>query len=261
MFHGVVFLESDQRAGAFLAQFFQTGQHAQLDLVFAGKFDRADLQYLGAKAGHFQHFLEGDGVQTTCLRDDARVGGVDAVDIGIDLAFVSLQGSGQRHASGVGAAAPQGGDGTTAVDALEAGNDDDLAGIEIGAHGLVFDIEDARLGVGVVRQDLDLATGVGLGGNADVLECHGQQADGDLFTGGDDDIEFARVRNGLHGLGQVDQAICFATHGRDHDDQLMAFLLPFGHAAGDIFDALGSGHRSATIFLNYECHLLSSVPD
>jgi hypothetical protein len=56
----LVFLNSDQRAFPFV---LEAGKNAQFDLVLAGEFDRADLQHLGAEAGHFQHFFEGDGVE------------------------------------------------------------------------------------------------------------------------------------------------------------------------------------------------------
>jgi hypothetical protein len=55
-----------------------------------GQFDRAHLQHLGAERGHFQHFLEGDLRQALRLRHDARIGRVDAVDIGVDIAAVGL---------------------------------------------------------------------------------------------------------------------------------------------------------------------------
>ena len=44
------------------------------------------------------------------LGHDARVGGVDAVDVGVDLALVGLQRRGERHRRGVGAAAAERGD-------------------------------------------------------------------------------------------------------------------------------------------------------
>jgi hypothetical protein len=58
---------------------------------------------------------------------DARVGGEDAVDVGVDLAHVGLERGGERHRGRVGAAPAQGGDllGVLA-DALEAGDDDDV---------------------------------------------------------------------------------------------------------------------------------------
>ena len=63
-------------------------QHAQLDLVLAGELDRADLQHLRAQARQLEHFLERDRVEPPRLGHDARIGRVDAVDVGVDLALV-----------------------------------------------------------------------------------------------------------------------------------------------------------------------------
>ncbi len=115
-FHLVRVLQCDQRAGAFL----KAVQHPQGHLVFAGKFHRADLQHLGAHAGHFQHLLEGDPVQPAGAVHHPRVGGVDTVHVGVDLAFIRFEGGGQRHGGGVGTAAAQGGDIAVLVHALEA---------------------------------------------------------------------------------------------------------------------------------------------
>ena len=137
-------------------------QHAQLDLVLARELDRADLQHLRAQARHLEHFLEGDGVEPPRLGNDARIGRVDAVDVGVDLALVGLERGGQRHAGRVRAAAAERRDVAFRVDALEAGDDDDRARVEVAAHRALVDLEDARLGERVVGQDAHLPAGVAL---------------------------------------------------------------------------------------------------
>src|SRR5690606_39612409 len=64
-FHFFVFLKSNQRARNHF--FFerdkrvgQRGQDPDRHTVFAGEFNRADLQDLGDQRRHFQHFLEGN---------------------------------------------------------------------------------------------------------------------------------------------------------------------------------------------------------
>ncbi len=106
LFHVFVFLKGDECAAARLllqrqVPRGQAGEHAQANLVLAREFHRADLQHLGAEAGHLQHFFEGDGVEPPGFGHDARIGGVDAVDVGVDLAFVGLQGRCERHARGI----------------------------------------------------------------------------------------------------------------------------------------------------------------
>jgi len=255
LFHGVVFLEGDERAVAFV---LKAGQHAEFDFVFAGEFDRADLQHLGAEARHFEHFLEGDGLQAARLRHDARVGGVDAVDVGVNLALVRFQCGRQRHAGGVGTAAPQGGDVALFVDALEAGDHQHVAGIQIGTHLLFVDRQNARLGEGVVGEDAHLRAGVALRLQAQVFQCHRQQRNGDLLAGRHHHVQFARVGGGLNLPGQANQAVGLARHGREHHHHLMAEHFEFGHAFGHRADAFDVGDRGAAVFLYDECHVLGT---
>ena len=84
------------------------------------------------------------------LRLDARVGGVDAVDVGVDVAAIGLDRRGHRDGRGVRTAAPERGDAVVGRDALEAGEHrhlalgeapDDLGGVDLldagGAMGAV----------------------------------------------------------------------------------------------------------------------------
>ena len=64
-------------------------------------------------------------------RHDPRVGREDAVDVGVDLADLGLERRGERDGGGVGAAAAERGDVLAVLaDALEAGDDRDVAGGE-----------------------------------------------------------------------------------------------------------------------------------
>ena len=69
---------------------------------------------------------------------DARVGGVDAVDVGVDLA-AGVERRGERDGGGVGAAAADRGDVHRLGEALEAGDDDDPAALDLREHALRFD--------------------------------------------------------------------------------------------------------------------------
>ena len=94
----------------------------------AGVLDAPQHEHLRPGGGELEHLLVGDGVEPLGVRDDPRVGGEDAVDVGVDLADVGPQGGGDGDGGGVGAAAAERGDvlGVLA-DALEAGDDDDRA--------------------------------------------------------------------------------------------------------------------------------------
>src|SRR5205807_1075791 len=107
-----------------------------------GELDAARVHDAGADAGQLEHLVVADGVDLARLGDDARVGGVDAVHVGVDFAAdlavagggVVLHDGGEGDGRRVRAAAAQGGDVVLLVDALEAGDDDDLAVVEGLAH-------------------------------------------------------------------------------------------------------------------------------
>ena len=65
------------------------------------KLDRARLQHLGAERSELQHFLVGDLLDAPGLWRDARVGGVDAIDVGIDVAERGLEGGGDGNGGSV----------------------------------------------------------------------------------------------------------------------------------------------------------------
>jgi hypothetical protein len=124
---------------------------------------------------------------------------------------VGLHGGCHGHGRGVGAATAQRGDVALLVDALEAGDDDHLAGIQVGAHALVVDGFDARLGVAAVGADGHLPAGVADGGHAFGLQRNGQQRRRGLLAGGGQHVELAVV--GLRGalgrqlLGQASRRL------------------------------------------------------
>ena len=90
------FLVADERAGRVAGTPSSAGDrvvearaYEGPDAPDHGQLHRADLHHLGAERGHLQHLLVGDFGQPARLLLDARVGGVDAVDIGIDVAAVA----------------------------------------------------------------------------------------------------------------------------------------------------------------------------
>lgn len=107
------------------------------DVELLGELDGARMHDARADARQFQHLVVADGVELAGLGDDARVGGVDAVDVRIDLTADGVgdgrpgvgfmfEHRGQRDGRGVGPAAAQRGDVKLLVHALKAGDDDDL---------------------------------------------------------------------------------------------------------------------------------------
>jgi len=70
------------------------------------------------------------------------------------------------------------------IDALETGHHNHGAVIQVGTHALLVDLDDARLGIGIICQDPDLGTRVALRLQSELLEGHCQQANGDLLARG-----------------------------------------------------------------------------
>ena len=98
-------------------------------VVAAGVLDAAQVQDLGARRRPSRASpRRRPRSSLRAVGHDPRVGGEDAVDVGVDLADLGPERGGQRHRGGVGAAAAERGDvlGVLA-DALEAGHDRDRA--------------------------------------------------------------------------------------------------------------------------------------
>ena len=190
--------------------------------VLHRQLDRAGLQHLGAERGHLQHLLVGDLLELARLGNDARIGGVDAVDIGEDVAAIGLQRRRQRHRRGVRAAAAERGDrgcpgrcpGSPATTATWPCSQRRLAALGV-------DAPDARLAVGVVGADRDLPAQPGARLTPSVLQRDRQQAGGHLLAGRDHGVVFARVvQRAMPICVPVDELVGRAGHGGDHDRDL-----------------------------------------
>ncbi|ERO64426.1 hypothetical protein P308_24050 [Pseudomonas piscis] len=126
------------------------------------------------------------------------------------------------------------------VDTLETGHHDHTTGLQVGADLLVIDLQDPRLGVRAVGQDAYLVAGIGHRRDTTLDQRHGQQGDSHLLTGGHDHIQLTGNRWGFATdlLGQIDQAVGFATHSRQHDHQVVASFAELLHLVGNLLDPL-----------------------
>ena len=109
--------------------------------------------HLCAVTGEFEHLLVADFGELAGPGGHARVCGVDAVDVGVDLAAHGAEGCGEGDGGGVGASASERGDVHLAGDALEAGDDDDASGVEFGADAVGVESDDGGAAMRGVRAD------------------------------------------------------------------------------------------------------------
>ena len=143
--------------GVHLVGRYETRQHPQPHAMHHGQLDRARLQNLRPQRCHFEHLFIGDLGQPVRLLHDARVSCVDAVDIGVDIADVGTNGDGDGDRAGVRTAPPQcRHPAGLRLDALEPGNDRDLAGFDLFAQGGAVDARNARRTVRGAGLDRDL---------------------------------------------------------------------------------------------------------
>ncbi len=246
LFHDIVLVAQKRAAGIRV----EGRQDAHRHAVKHGNFHRAGLEHLGPQRRHLEHFLERDLLQAPGLGDDARIGGVDAVDIGVDVAAVRLEGRRHGHRAGVGAAPAERGDAVVVGDALEAGDHGHLALGQALVQELGLDLLDPGRAVHGRGPNRDLPAQPGAGADADGAQRHGRQSGRDLLAGRDHHVIFARVVQGRELAGPAHELVGLARHGRDHHGHLIAAVDLTLHQIRHMADAVEVGHRGAAEFHN-----------
>ena len=126
---------------------------SKIDAKFLRKLDGARLHDLRAARGHLEHLVVADLVDLLRVRHDARIAGIDAIHVRKDLANVGLDRRGDGDRGEIAAAAAERGDAAIGRLALEAGDDDDVAVLEMLVNLLGRDVGDLRLGMHAVGDD------------------------------------------------------------------------------------------------------------
>ena len=248
-------LVADKRAKLRVRRIVERRAHVKPDLVHHRQFDRAHLQHLGAERSHFQHFLERHFGEPARLRHHARVGRVDAVDVGVDIASIGRDRRRKRNRGRIRAAAPQrrhpvGG----FMHALETGDDGDLARRKPLAEPRPVDARDAGRAMHVVGDKRDLPPRPRARLEPHVLEHQRQQSSRHQFARGDDEIIFGVVEVRARFLAPGDKLVGLTRHRRNDDRDLGAGVdLPF-HMRGDVADAWNVGDRRAAEFHHQTRH-------
>ena len=191
----------------------------------------------GTHARHFEHLVVADGVHLAGVGNDSRVGGVDAVHVGVNLAldFVAgeFHGCGNGDGRGVRPAAAQRRDVVLIVDALETGKHGNVARFKCRLQARGVDVADAGLAVRAVRLNADLRAGEADGFFAEFVDGHRGEGDGDLLAGGEEHVHFARRGRGRD-LGSFGNEVVrgAALSGDDDDDLIAGMFGADGFAGG-----------------------------
>ena len=164
------------------------------DAVIAGVLDGAQLQDAGAARPTSRASPRRRPRQLAGVRDDARVGGEDAGDVGVDLALVGADGGGQRDGGRVRAAAAERRDVVGGRHALEARDEDDRVLVEALADAVGAHLEDSRLRVRRVCHDPGLRSGEGDRTVAEVVDRHGAQRARLALARRQEHVHLARIR-------------------------------------------------------------------
>ncbi len=234
----------------------ETAANVDRHVELLGEFDRAAVHHAGAEAGQLQHFVVADAFHAACFGQLARIGRVDAVDVGVNLAGIGTQHGRQGHGRGVAAAAAERGDVEILVDALKAGGDHDVAFVQQLAHAVGRDRMNAGLGVRAVGADADLCTGEADGFGTERLDGHRHQRHADLLAGRKEHVHFAGVGAIGDLPGQIDQMIGLMAHRADDHHDLVALLLGANRFAGGGENFLAIGNAGAAEFLDNDGHEL-----
>ena len=242
----------DERARGVL----EGAQDLDDDVVDPAELDCPDLHDLRTLVGELEHLLVADDGELAGGRHQARVGGEDAAHIGEDLAAVRTEGRGQGDRGGVASPAAECRDllvdGRRGALPLEAGDDHDLAALELGAHAAWLDPGDAGAAVRAVGGDAGLRSGQADGRDADRVERHRHEGRALVLAGREQHVELARIGFVGDAGGEAQELIRGVAHRGHDDDQVVAGRSLARDPPGDPLDAVGAGDRRATEFLHDE---------
>ena len=225
------------------------------DVVEQPQFHGAGVHYRRALRGGFEHLFGGDVGQPPRVGLDARIGGVDAVHIGVNLDLLRVQRRAQRDRRGVGAAAAQGGEIGRAACALEAGDDHDVARGELALDPLGVDIADAGAAKRVVGEHAGLRAGQRDRAAAPfphlLAHGHGQQGAADHLARREQHVHFPARRAGADRLRQGDQIVGRFAHRGDHHRHRLACRGALRDPLGDRLQALDRADAGAAVLLHH----------
>ncbi len=223
-------------------------------VVFLGKLHRAGLQHVGPQAAELQHFVVADGVKLAGVGDDPRVGGENAVHVGVVLAHAGVEHRAQGDQRRVAPAPAERGGLALVVDALKTRHDDDRPVGELVQDLLLVDRLNPCLGERVVRPQVNLLAGVADSVIPQAVHRHCEEGDAHLLSAGQQLVQLPLGRVRRHLSAEVHQVIGGLAHRGDDDDHFVP-VPPGGDgflcAADNLLDRADT--RAAEL-LDYQCH-------
>ena len=108
------------------------------------------------------------------MGDNSGIGGIDSIDIGVDLALIGLDRCGNGYCRGIGATTSQRGDVAVLIHTLEARDNDHSTCIQITPHPFAIDINNTSLVVCAIGEDLHLWPRIGSSRHATLLQRNGE---------------------------------------------------------------------------------------
>ena len=217
------------------------------------QLDRARLQHLGAERGHFEHLFIRNLVDPARLRHHPRIGRVDAVDVGVDIAHLCTEGSSDSHGAGVRTAPAERGHPEVIRYALETRDHGNLAAIDRVRQGGVVKAEDARAPVAVIGLEAQLPAEPGARLEAFAAQRQREQPGRHLLSRGDNHIVLVVVKVAGEVLAgrairKGDQLVGLPGHRRHDHGHLLALGSARSHDLGDVGNTVQIANRSAPEF-------------
>ena len=202
-------------------------RRADVDLhaVVASVLDRAQRQDAGAAAARSSISSYETCLSLRASGDDPRIGAVDAVDVGVDLADVGVERGRERDGGRVGAAAAERRDVASSVETpWKPATIAILPAVERLVDAAAAHLDDPGPAVARVGDDPGLRARERDRLVAEVVDRHRDERHRDPLAGGEEHVELARVRVGGDERGELDQLVGRVPHRRDDGADLVPGL-------------------------------------
>ena len=199
-----------------------------------------------------QHIGVVDAVKLFCARDETRIGGVNAVDIGVYLAARSAQRIGERYRRRVRAATAERGDIVVFVDALKAGDKDDLARLELTVQPVGAYVQNSCSAVDGVGENSRLPAGERYAVEPHRVQLHRHEGNRAELPRRQQHIQLPPLRRLRYLACVFQKRVGRIPTGGQYDHRAVAVRMGIGDDAGDPPDPFGVGDRASAEFLYYQ---------